>query len=73
MREIRAVEKPREELHDLPFAELGVLGTDVSHPPPFWPAEIEKLLAIAPKYGPEVPLPPGLSLDPSWMFVPGGV
>ena len=40
------------------FAELGVPGTDVSDPPPFGPAEIEKLLATAPKYGLEVPPPP---------------
>ncbi|BBL80548.1 hypothetical protein Rxycam_02007 [Rubrobacter xylanophilus DSM 9941] len=41
------------------FEEVGVPGTDVSDPPPFGPAEIEKLLATAPKYGIEIPLPPG--------------
>ncbi len=41
------------------FEELGVPGTDVSDPPPFGPAEIEKLLTTAPKYGLEMPPPPG--------------
>ncbi len=41
------------------FEELGVPGTDVSDPPPFGPAEIEKLLTTAPKYGLEIPPPPG--------------
>jgi hypothetical protein len=40
------------------FEEIGVPGDDVSDPPPFGPAEIEQLLATAPKYGLEVP-PPG--------------
>ena len=40
------------------FEELGVPGTDVSDPPPFGPAEVENLLATAPKYGLEVPSPP---------------
>ena len=41
------------------FGGLGVSGADVSDPPPFGPAEIEQLLAAAPKYGLEVPPPPG--------------
>ena len=41
------------------FGELGVPGADVSDPPPFGPAEIEQLLAAAPKYGLEMPPPPG--------------
>ncbi len=41
------------------FEEIGVPGDDVSDPPPFGPAEIEQLLATAPKYGLEIPPPPG--------------
>lgn len=41
------------------FEEVGKPGTDVSSPPPLDEAEIEKLLAVAPKYGIEIPPPPG--------------
>ncbi len=41
------------------FEELGVPGTDVSSPPPFGPAEIERMLETARRYGIEIPPPPG--------------
>lgn len=41
------------------FEEVGKPGTNLSSPPPLDDAEIEKLLATAPKYGIEIPLPPG--------------
>jgi quercetin dioxygenase-like cupin family protein len=40
------------------FEEVGEPTTDPSSPPPFGPAEIERLLAAAPKYGQEIPPPP---------------
>lgn len=40
------------------FEEIGVPGNDVSDPPPFGPAEVERLLATTPKYG-LAPPPPG--------------
>ncbi len=39
------------------FEEVGKPGGDASSPPPFGEEDIEKLLAVAPKYGVEV-LPP---------------
>jgi quercetin dioxygenase-like cupin family protein len=39
------------------FAEVGKPGSDVSSPPPFEEEDIDKLLALAPKYGAEI-LPP---------------
>ena len=39
------------------FEEVGEPGTDISSPP--GPPDIEKLLATAPKYGLEIPPPPG--------------
>jgi quercetin dioxygenase-like cupin family protein len=36
------------------FEEVGKPGDDVSSPPPFEEEDIEKLLAIAPKYGAEI-------------------
>jgi quercetin dioxygenase-like cupin family protein len=40
------------------FEEVGKPGDDVSSPPPFEEEDIEKLLAVAPKYGAEIlPLP----------------
>lgn len=41
------------------FEEAGVPGTDVSDPPPFGPEEIENMLSILPKYGLQMPPPPG--------------
>lgn len=40
------------------FEEVGKPGTDPSSPPPFEQADIDKLLAVAPKYGVEIPPPP---------------
>jgi gentisate 1,2-dioxygenase len=41
------------------FEEVGQEATDQSSgPPPVSPADIEKLLAVAPKYGLEIHLPP---------------
>jgi len=40
------------------FEEAGEPATDPSSPPPFGQVEIEKLLAVAPKYGQEIPPPP---------------
>ena len=40
------------------FEEVGKPGSDVSSPPPFEEEDIEKLLAIAPKYGAEILPPP---------------
>ncbi|HEV2743820.1 MAG TPA: cupin domain-containing protein [Rubrobacter sp.] len=40
------------------FEEVGKPGTDVSSPPPVGEEDIDKLLALAPKYGVEIP-PPG--------------
>ena len=41
------------------FEEVGKAGTeDPSSPPPFGEEDIDKLLAVAPKYGVEIPPPP---------------
>jgi hypothetical protein len=40
------------------FEEVGKPGDDVSSPPRFEEADIEKLLAVAPKYGAEILTPP---------------
>ncbi len=40
------------------FEEVGKPGTDLSSPPPFKEEDIDKLLAVAPKYGVEIPPPP---------------
>ncbi len=40
------------------FEEVGKPGTDLSSPPPFEEEDIEKLLAVAPRYGVEIPPPP---------------
>jgi quercetin dioxygenase-like cupin family protein len=40
------------------FEEVGNPGNDVSSPPPFEEEDIEKLLAVAPKYGAEILPPP---------------
>jgi quercetin dioxygenase-like cupin family protein len=40
------------------FEEVGKPGSDVSSPPPFKEEDIEKLLAVAPKYGVEILSPP---------------
>lgn len=40
------------------FGELGVPGNDISAPPPFGPAEIERLLETAERYGIRIPPPP---------------
>ena len=40
------------------FEEVGKPGSDVSSPPPFEEEDIEKFLAIAPKYGAEILPPP---------------
>jgi quercetin dioxygenase-like cupin family protein len=40
------------------FEEVGKPGEDVSSPPPFEQEDIEKFLAVAPKYGAEILLPP---------------
>ncbi len=40
------------------FEEAGEPVTDPSSPPPFGQAEIENVLATAPKYGLEIPPPP---------------
>ncbi len=39
------------------FEEVGKPGTDLSSPPPFEEADVDRLLALAPKYGAEI-LPP---------------
>ena len=39
------------------FEDVGKPGGDASSPPPFGEEDIEKLLAVAPKYGVEL-LPP---------------
>jgi quercetin dioxygenase-like cupin family protein len=36
------------------FAEVGQEATEGSSPPPFTPADLERLLAVAPKYGMEI-------------------
>ncbi len=41
------------------FEEVGKPGTDPSSPPPFGEEDLDKLLAAAPKYGVEIPPPPG--------------
>lgn len=41
------------------FEEVGKPGSDPSSPPPFGEEDIERLLAVAPKYGVEIPPPPG--------------
>jgi quercetin dioxygenase-like cupin family protein len=40
------------------FKEVGKPGSDVSSPPPFEEEDIDKLLAVAPKYGAEILPPP---------------
>jgi quercetin dioxygenase-like cupin family protein len=40
------------------FAEVGLEATTRSSPPPVTPADIEKLLAVAPRYGIEIQPPP---------------
>lgn len=40
------------------FEEVGKPGTDLSSPPPFGEEDLDRLLAVAPKYGVEIPLPP---------------
>jgi len=40
------------------FQEVGKPATDLSAPPPLEEDDIEKLLAVAPKYGLEIPPPP---------------
>jgi hypothetical protein len=40
------------------FEEVGKPGGDVSSPPPFEEEDIGRLLALAPKYGAEILLPP---------------
>ena len=39
------------------FEEVGKLGMDLSSPPPLEEADIDRLLAVAPKYGVEIPPP----------------
>ncbi len=41
------------------FEEVGKPGTDLSSPPPFEEEDIDRLLAVAPKYGVAIPPPPG--------------
>ncbi len=41
------------------FEEVGKPGTDLSSPPSFGEEEVQELLAAAPKYGIEIPPPPG--------------
>ena len=41
------------------FEGVGKPGTDLSSPPPFEEVDIDRLLAAAPKYGVEIPSPPG--------------
>ncbi len=41
------------------FEEVGKPGTDLSSPPPFEEEDIDRLLTVAPKYGVEIPPPPG--------------
>jgi hypothetical protein len=40
------------------FEEMGKPGTDASSPPPLGEVDVERLLAVAPKYGVEMPPPP---------------
>ncbi len=40
------------------FEEVGKPGTDPSSPPPIEEGDIQKLLAVAPKYGVDIVLPP---------------
>lgn len=40
------------------FEEVGEPGTDLSSPPPFEEEDLDRLLAVAPKYGAEIPSPP---------------
>ncbi len=40
------------------FEEVGKPGTDASSPPPFGEEDVERLLAVASKYGVEIPPPP---------------
>lgn len=40
------------------FEEVGKPGTDPSSPPPFGEEDVQRLLAVAPKYGVEIPPPP---------------
>ena len=39
------------------FEEVGKPGTDASSPPPFGEEDVERFLAVAPKYGVEIPSP----------------
>ncbi len=39
------------------FEEVGKPGTHLSSPPPFEEEDLEKLLAVAPRYGAEILLP----------------
>ena len=39
------------------FAEVGQEATDRSSPPPVTPADVERLLAVAPRYGIEISPP----------------
>ena len=41
------------------FEEIGKPGTDLSSQPPFEEEDIDRLLAVAPNYGVEIPPPPG--------------
>jgi quercetin dioxygenase-like cupin family protein len=41
------------------FEEVGKPGTDLSSQPPFEEEDIDRLLAVAPNYGVEIPPPPG--------------
>ena len=40
------------------FEEVGKPGTEASAPPPFGEEDVERLLAVAPKYGVEISSPP---------------
>jgi quercetin dioxygenase-like cupin family protein len=40
------------------FEEVGKPGTEASSPPPFGEEDVERLLAVAPKYGVEISSPP---------------
>ncbi len=40
------------------FEEVGKLATDLSSAPPFEQEDLDKLLAVAPKYGVQIPPPP---------------
>ena len=40
------------------FREVGEPATDASSPPPLGDVDVERLLAVAPKYGVKMPPPP---------------